>query len=131
MAISRSVKELGPEDGLLTQDEEALVTRIERSRIWRLLRDTLCWEREALFSGTSNVQGLLGQPDTNQALWSNRGAILLIQHLLQEGPRLVVWYERYMAEQREQKAREKGTVKKTEREYSSHPELQEPDNFDL
>ena len=132
LATSRSAKDLGPEDGLLTQDEEALVGRIERSKVWRLLRDSLCLDREELFSGNSGVPGLTGQPETNQAMWMQRGAILYIQHLLQGGPRLVVWYERHMADEREKKAREKGTVKKTEREYSPHPELQErPDDFDL
>lgn len=124
--------QLAPGDGLLTPDEQELLRRIERSRVWRLIRDSLCLLREELFAGTSSVSGLVGQPETNQALWQHRGAILLIQHLLQEGPRCVVWYERYMAEQREQRVREKGTVKAPEREFSSHPELQAtPDDFDL
>lgn len=122
---------LTPDQGLLSPEEEELLRRVEGSQVWQLIRDALCLERETLFAGTSSVSGLAGQPTTTETLWVNRGAILLIQHLLQEGPRLVVWYTRYMDEQAK-KQTAKSATKRPEREYSSRPELNgRPDEFDL
>lgn len=122
---------IDPDAGLLTPDEEELLRRVERSKVWRLIRDALCMEREQLFGGNSTISGLSGHPNRNEALWTSRGAILLIQHLLQEGPRLVIWYQRYMAEQAERKARDKGTVARPEREFSPRSDLDDKPDFDL
>lgn len=116
--------------GLLTQDEQVLLRRIERSQVWRLIRDSLCYERENLFGGHSDIPGLTGQPEGVEALMRNRGAILLIQHLLQEGPKLVIWYRRYMAAQAEQKVREKGSPRTPDREFSRDEHDERPD-FDI
>lgn len=121
-----------PEAGLLTQEEQDLLRRVERSKVWRLMRDSLCWQRELLFSGNSAIPGLAGQPSNSEALWANRGAILLVQHLLQEGPKLVIWYTRYMVEQQEEKARAKAPVKTPEREYAPGSNgLDERPEFDI
>lgn len=129
--MSPSADRLAPEDGLLTQEEQDLLRRVERSKVWRLQRDAMCLEREELFNGTSSIQGLSGQPTTNEALWMNRGAILLLQHYLREGPRFVVWYQRHVAEQAEKRAAARGTVKAPEREYSPQPGFDEQPDFDL
>lgn len=121
---------LDPDAGLLSPDEEELLRRVERSRVWKLIRDALCLEREQLFGGNSTISGLSGHPATTEALWTSRGAILLIQHLLQEGPRLVIWWQRFMVEQAERKAREKSTVPTPEREFSPLS-LDDKPEFDL
>ncbi len=122
-------------EGLLSQEEEQLLARIERSRVWKLIRDALCLERERLFSGCSHVSGLEGQPKTNEALWMNRGATMMAQWLLQESPKFVIWYRRFMAEKAEkratsEKASELVATDRIEREYSARPAAEPPD-FDL
>ncbi len=123
-------------DGLLSDEEIQLLRRVARSKVWRLIADSLCLEREQLFNGNSSVSGLSGQPGTTEQLWMNRGAILVIQHLLQTGPQLVIWYRRHMdameTEKDVRKLREGQEA--PEREYV--PEATEglherPSDFDL
>lgn len=116
MSQSDETPEL-PDFGLFTPEESALVQSVLHSETWRLIEDALTKAREDLFSGLSTIPGLSGQPEGNQALWQNRGAILLIQHLLREGPNLVIWYNRFMATQPAQKPRERAVPKGPEREY--------------
>lgn len=118
-----------PDAAILSPDEIVLLKRVEKSRMWRLLRDMLCLERERLFAGESDLPGLSDQPETVEALWRSRGAILLIQALLKEGPRLVVWYTRHMAEQAEQRTQKRGTVRAPEREYRA--DVSEAPDFDV
>jgi hypothetical protein len=105
----------GEDRPILTQDEEVLLLRVSRSKVWRLIRDALCLEREELFAGNSSISGLSGHPSTPEALWQNRGAILLIQHLLREGPRCVIWYNRYVAAKAEEQRQR--NPKAPEREF--------------
>src|SRR6516165_11683112 len=81
-------------DGLLTQDEQAIMRRVERSRVWRLLRDAMGWEREEL---------LRQEPQDDRQLWKTWGKIELLGRLLQDSPRNVIWYTRFM-KQREEEA---------------------------
>ena len=119
------------QDGLIPPDDEELLRRVERSQVWRLIRDALCMERERLFAGNSTISGLSGQPSTNETLWMNRGAILLIQHLLHGAPWFVVQYKHHMAEQAEKRVNEKGTMKQPEREFTARPATDEKLDFDL
>lgn len=114
-------------EGLLSQEEQALLQRVSRSKVWRLIMDALVAEREALFSGHSTLPGLTGQPATNESLWKVQGAILLVQYLLQNGPAFVVWYQRFKEAQEDTK---KAKPKMPEREYNPTA-LNEPPDFDL
>jgi hypothetical protein len=115
--------------GLLTVDEEQLLRRITTSKVWRLIQDALVKTREDLFAGFSTIAGLDTQPTTQETLWINRGAILLAQHLLREGPLFVIWYQRHMAAETEAKALQKASPL-PEREYEPSPFREKPD-FDL
>jgi len=122
-----------PDEGLITDEEAALLKSVLNSRVWRLIADMLMGEREALFRGNSSVTGLEGQPGSNEHLWKVQGAILLIQHLLQQAPRSVIWWRRYMDEQTTTRAaRKKARVKGTEREYTPDPAVApESPEFDI
>lgn len=118
-----------PEDhGLLSPDEEALLKRVERSQLWRLIKDALCFEREQRFSA---------EPATDQALWKNWGAIEMIQYLLQNSGMFVIRYRRYMDAQEESKLREKAAAvlasqpAPAERTFDSQRSTPEPPTFDL
>jgi len=117
-------------DGIFNTDELALLNRISRSKLWRLLQDAMVGEREALFSGHSTIAGLHGQPSTNEALWQSRGAILLIQYLLQNGPLFVVLYQRQREADEQERLSRKAIQKMPEREYNPTP-LNETPDFDL
>lgn len=119
------------EQSLLSPDEETLLRSITRSKVWRLIQDALIKAREDLFAGTSTVHGLSGQPTTNEALWANRGATLLVQHLLQEGPLFVIWSKRSMDAQAEEKAARKATVGMPEREYVPSGIKTDAPDFDI
>jgi hypothetical protein len=119
------------DEPLFTDEDAALVKAVLNSRVWRLLCDSLVAEREALFSGRSNVAGLAGHPSTTEALWKAHGAILLIQHLLQEAPRNVVWWRHYMDEQKSQRRTKSRRPKSPEREYRPDPDLNTPTEFDI
>lgn len=124
-------RESGPDDPLVTPEDVALVKAVLNSRVWRLLCDSLVAEREALFSGRSNVAGLSGLPATTESLWKAHGAILLIQHLLQEAPRNVVWWRHFMDEQKSHGRKKSRTPKAPEREYRPDPDLTAPAEFDI
>lgn len=130
MAMSPSV-----DQPVLKDEEIALLKRVQRSKVWRLITDALCLEREELFSGNSSISGLGGHAGTTEQLWKAQGAILLIQHLLQEGPQLVIWYQRHMEALETAKAeRRVGKDATTEREYvpgETREGLHEPPSFDL
>jgi hypothetical protein len=123
------------EDGILTPEEQALLKKVKRSQVWRLVMDALCYERELLFGGNSSISGLNGLPDSTERLWKIHGAILLIQHLLQEGPQLVIWYRRHMdALETAKQERRAGKDATVEREYApgeTTDGLHEPPSFDL
>lgn len=110
--------------GLFSQEEQALVRRVERSQVWRLIRDTLAHERELLFAT---------DPKTTEELWAQRGAISQVTRLLREGSSLVVYYQRFMAAEAERKAAEQRqtAVARGERVYTPGSAAEEPPQFDL
>lgn len=122
-------------DGILTPEEIQLLKRVSRSKVWRLITDALCLEREQLFAGNSSISGLSGHPTTTEQLWQNRGAILLIQHLLQVGPQFVIWYQRHMeAKETDRVQRRVSKDAQPEREYApgeATDGLHEQPDFDL
>ena len=113
-------------DGILSEEELALIKQVQRSRIWRLCMDALCHRREELFAD---------EPASTEELWQNRGAIKEVQRLLREGPLLMVYYRRYMAEQAEGKARERAervqTAEPGEREYATPGASEEAPQLDM
>lgn len=122
-------------DGLLTPDEQTLLRSVARSRVWKLVQDALFKAREDLFAGMSSIPGLDGEPTTPEALFKNRGAILLVQHLLREGPLFVIWYTRQMEQQREERIlKQQATAGPTEREFPPRDSAftaDKPDGFDI
>ena len=111
MAISPSAD---PEHGLFSLEEQATLKAVERSKIWRLVRDALMFDREQLLSS---------QPATSEALWLRWGEITRLSRLLREGPQFVIFYRRAM----EAKARAKTEEDATE---PGIPGTAEPPNFD-
>ena len=75
-----------------TNEREAQIRKsVERSKIWRLIRDALCLERERIYDR---------RPQTTEELWAREGELRQVQRLLRQGPNLVVIYDRYAREQR-------------------------------
>src|SRR5882724_3849036 len=109
----------GQEEAIFTQEEIALVKSLERSRPWRLIRDALCLERENRFK-------TLAEGAEPFLIAKQTGAIELIQWLLQEGPRFVVWYRRYMDAQEDAgvKARARKRLDESERVEAAPPEVE-------
>jgi hypothetical protein len=118
------------DNAIFNADELNLLNRIGKSKLWRLMQDALVGAREDLFSGTSQIYGLHGQPSTNEALWQNRGATLLIQYLLQNGPLFVVLYQRQKEADEQERISRKAKQKMPEREYTPTALTETPD-FDL
>lgn len=87
MATFPSPDPADEDTGLYSKAENDQIAAIQRSDVWQAVQDALCWRREQLFGE--------GITDTS-ALWKNRGAIEEIQALLQNGPRFVVDYQRFM-----------------------------------
>jgi hypothetical protein len=116
---------------LLSPDEEALLKKVSRSQLWRLIMDALVAQREALFSGHSTLPGLSGQPATNESLWRSQGAILLIQYLLQNGPAFVVYYQRHRDEQEAERQAKKVKATNAEREFNPASPMNERPEFDI
>lgn len=118
------------EAALFSDEEAALVRSVERSRVWKLLRDALCYEREKRFQE-------LGESNETSLVLKKAGAIELIQWLLQEGPRFVVWYRRYMDAQEDTTVRERARKRLVETEEAASlaervydPSLQSPPDPD-
>lgn len=83
------------ENPLLTPEEEKLIESTKRSRVWRLIRDSLALEREQLTrlevdAEASNLVFRLGKKE---------GRLAAVNRLLNLGPLLVVLYQRYVREQ--------------------------------
>lgn len=93
MGISPSGS-LDPEssDGLFTPHELTILKSVSRSKIWRLLRDALCLEREKLFSRQPSF-------DNDREIWLREGELRAVNRLLQQGPHLAVYYDRYVRSQ--------------------------------
>lgn len=77
---------------MFTPEELALLKTVERSKVWRLIRDSLCLERERLFSQ---------KPESSNDLWRQRGAIEQVNRLLHQAPYLAVYYDRHVRAQKE------------------------------
>lgn len=75
---------------LLSDDEVREIQAFKRTRAWRLLSAAMARDREDL---------LQSQPATTEQIWQTWGAITRLSRYLREGPLLVVYYRRYMAEQ--------------------------------
>jgi len=82
--------------GIYTEQEEAIIRSVSRSKVWRLIRDALCYERECLYNRRAA---------TTEELWTREGELRQVQRLLRQGPHLVVLYDRYVREQAEQAER--------------------------
>lgn len=76
--------------GLFSKRELEILRTVSRSKVWRLMRDALCLERERLF----NLE-----PATSNELWAQRGAIKQVNRLLHQGPHLAVYYDRHVRDQ--------------------------------
>lgn len=85
------------EDGTFSDEELALIKSVERSKLWRLIRDALALERERLFQRPPSL-------DNDRDIWKQRGALDEVNRLLRNGPHLVVFYERHVRAMREAKA---------------------------
>ena len=94
MAISPSDDR---DSGLFSPEEQSIIRTINKSKIWRLMRDALCLERERLFNRTPSLAN-------DREVWIREGALQQVQRLLREGPHLAVYYDRYMRAQAEQGA---------------------------
>lgn len=70
--------------------EAKLLATVSRSKIWRLMRDALCLERERIYNR---------RPTSTEELWAREGELRQVQRLLHQGPHLVVLYDRYVHEQ--------------------------------
>lgn len=67
--------------------EAQLLKTVTRSKIWRLMRDALCLERERIYNR---------RPTATEELWAREGELRQVQRLLHQGPQLVVLYDRYV-----------------------------------
>jgi len=96
MGISRSEPpDFVEPDGGYTPDEQDLMRRVARSKVWRIVRDAMALERERVLAAT---------PTTQIEIAMSWGAVAMLQHLLQAGPRFVVHYQRDMQAREEAKA---------------------------
>lgn len=83
--------------GVFSKHERAIIAEIERSPVWQRIRDWLCYEREMLYQRLPEPNA----PGADRLLWLREGELRQVQRLLREGPRLGVYYDRYLREQEE------------------------------
>lgn len=83
------------DSGLYTDREQAIYRTVSRSKVWRLMRDALCLERERLHARLPDPDA----PGADRRLWQREGELTQVQRLLRLGPHLVVAYDRYLRDQ--------------------------------
>jgi len=94
------------ESGLFTESEQQIIRTIARSKVWRLVRDFLGMERERLMRARVDP----ASPNVVYALGLKEGGLDQLNRLLREGPRLGVYYERYVRQHDTTSGGSEGTV---------------------
>lgn len=95
------------EQPIYSPDEEKLIAAVKRSRMWKLIRDALVYERERLYCALPDADAL----GADRRLWMRQGEMAVVQRLLHQAPHLVVIYDRY---RRDQEAKGETVVKASE-----------------
>lgn len=85
------------EPSLFTKRELEIIAEIQRSPVWQRIQDALCYERELIYRRLPEPNA----PGADRLLWMREGELRQVQRLLREGPRLGVYYDRYLREQEE------------------------------